>query len=237
MSLNRFKSTLTENVYAAVGVVGSLFFVFVLLLPSFSSIPNLRLQAKTKNDDLKQLKAKSLNLNSLITNQSSLKSSLKIVDNAVPSKDDVPTLMTQIQKIATSSGVTLKALQFGAGTLGTAVGGLSRLAADKNIKRVQLQVVAEGSFVGLQSFLKNVEEASRLISVDNLSFEAKKGGEAIVSTLGLVSFYVDSLPADPNFSFDLGQSDFKSTLLKLKGLKVYEAEVTFSGVGKANPFE
>ena len=237
MNTSKIKATFIDNLYLAVSLVGSLFFILVLLFPSLSSIPTLRTKLSAKNEELKQLKAKSSRLNSLISNQSTLKANLKLVDMAVPSKDNVPNLMTQIQRIASDSGVTLKALQFGTSSLNTSAGESNRVLADKNIKRVLLQAIAEGAFSNLQSFLRNLEEASRLISVDNVTFENKKSGSSVASTLGLTSYYVDNVPTDPSFSLDLGSEDLKTTLVKLKSMKIYETETTFSGVGKANPFE
>ena len=235
MKTNRLTNTLVENLYLAVSVVGSLFFVLVLLLPSFSLIPSLRSEIQVKADELKDLKIKSSRLNSLIANQNTLKSNLKLVDIAIPSKDNVPTLMTQIQRISTDSGVTLKALQFGAASLNTPSVTSGKL--DKSIKRVFLQAIAEGPYSNLLSFLRNIETASRIITVDTVSFEANKEDSSVSSNLGLMAYYVEDPPADPSFSLDLGSEELKSVLVKVKTLKVYESEVTFSGVGKANPFE
>lgn len=237
MDTKIFKNTIISNLYAGLGVFGSLFFVVIIILPSFSSFPSLRNQIEEKSKALKDLKVKSSRLNALLTSQTSLKSSLKIVDTAIPSKDNVPTLMTEVQRIASDSGVILKALQFGSGSLSTSGGSSGRIASDKTLKRVMLQVIAEGSFANLQSFLKNIESASRIITVDNISFEAKKTGPGSSTTLSLTSYYVDQVVPDPTFSVDLGDTNLKTTLSKLKDLKVYESEVTFSGVGKANPFE
>ena len=237
MNTSKFKSTFLENFYLTIGVVGSLFFVLVLLLPSISLIPSLRSQIKNKSEELRQLRERSARLNSLLSNQSTLKVNLKLVDVAIPSKDDVPNLMTQIQRIATESGVVLKALQFGSGALTTSGTTGSRIAADKTIKRVVLQVLAEGAFANIQSFLRNLENASRLLTVDSLSFESKKDVGRITSTMVLTSYYIDNVGQDSSPVLDLSDEEIKSTLSRIKQLKVYESEATQSVVGKANPFE
>lgn len=237
MNTSKLKSTFLGNLYLAVGVVGSLFFVLILLVPSISLIPSLRAQIKSKNEELKQLRERSGHLNALLSNQSTLKVNLKLVDVAIPSKDDVPNLMTQIQRIATESGVVLKALQFGSGALMTSGTTGSRIAADKSIKRVVLQVLSDGPFGNIQSFLRNLENASRLLSVDSLSFESKKDVGRITATMVLTSYYIDSVGQDSASVLDLSDEEIKSTLSKIKQLKVYESEATPSVVGKANPFE
>ena len=65
MNTNKIKVTFIENLYLAVSLVGSSFFILVLLFPSLSSIPALRTQLSSKNEELRQLKAKSSRLNSL----------------------------------------------------------------------------------------------------------------------------------------------------------------------------
>lgn len=234
---SRLTNVFLENIYLGVSVIGSLFFVLVLLLPSLSAIPSLRTQLTEKSTELAQLKLKSARLSSLLDNRETLRSSLKLADFAIPSKDSVPTLMTQVQTITSDSGVLLKALQFGSTSIGSA-GASGRIVTDKSVKKVYLQAVAEGQFANLQTFLRNLESASRIVTVDTLTFEASREGTgSLTSTLGLVSYYVDSLPVDPSLSLDLESTQLKGVLEQLKSLKVYEPEVSFSGVGKANPFE
>lgn len=236
MTLNRLTNIVLENLYLAVGVLGSIFFALVLLLPSFSAIPGLRTRIDEKSRELTDLKIKSERLGALIDNQETLEENLRLVDLAIPSQEAVPTLMTQIQTISADSGVLLKALQFGGGSAGNATGP-SEVSVEKSVKRVYLQTVAEGPFANLQSFLRNLEMASRLVTVESVAFEAGKENDALTSTLGLVSYYLETPPVDPLLSLDLKSANLKSVLDELKELRIYEPEVSFSGVGKANPFE
>lgn len=206
----------------------SLLLVLLVLIPALAALPGSYTNRGAELAKLKDLKEKSQGLNELIAIQQSVKAGLSLVDKALPSAADVPSLMTQIQSLATSSGVTLRALQFGGASV----------KVKEDYQKFSLIASFEGSFQNFFSFIENVETTSRMVNVESVSFDSQRGGGQLSVSLSLASFY---LPLDEgqkgDTHLDLKSPAVVATLDFLKGLKVYEPESLPVVVGKDNPFE
>lgn len=174
----------------------------------------------------------------------------ELLDIALPSEDAVPALMTQVQRIASESGVRLQALQFGGG--GGRVEGEPEVEAVGQVGSgeslievgvVSLQAVAEGPFVNIRIFLYNLERAVRLISVEEVRFStASAGGTSgrLVATLRLSSAYLSSKSpgtVESPLQLSLSDPEFLTLMDFLKTLRVYEPQAPAGPTGKTDPFQ
>lgn len=225
----RYREFLFENGKVFFGLSLSALLILLVLLPSASSFSPTWQEIQAKEGDLKSSRGRYERIKRLVASQQALKTSLTLVDQALPSQDEVPGLMNQIQSIATSSGVTLKALQFG----GIAPEGLSQ--------KISLQTVLEGSYVNLLSLLKNLELTSRLINVAAVSFDSQKGADILTATLTLNSYFLvtgTDKSKEIGSSFDFAAGPVLKVLDLLKSLKVYQGPANLPlEVGKVNPFQ
>lgn len=228
VSLIKYKEFILENLKVFVGMGGSLALFLIVIMPSFTSIPGLYSSNKEADGKLALLKTRLGKIDSLVASQQSVRSSVVLADKALPSKDDVPELLNQVQSLATSSAVSLKSLQFS---------GISK-AAEGNFNKISVQAAMEGSYGNIVSMLSNFENTSRIINLGSLSFDSSKGGESLEVTLGLISYYLESDPRKVvNANLDLTSKNINSTLEYLKKLKPYESQRVEVNVGKSNPFE
>lgn len=225
---SKYKELLLGNIKVFVGVGGSLLLFFTVILPNLNSLPDLYNKNNQESASLVSLKLKLSKIDVLITSAQAVKSGVLLADRALPSKDDVPILLNQIQAIATSSGVALKSLQF-SGIAKSEVG---------SYKKVAVQAILEGSFANIVSMLTNFENTSRIINLSSFSFDSRKSGDNLTVNLGLVSYFLENGPKTASeLSLDLSLSQTAATLDYLKKLKVYEPQIINTSVGKSNPFE
>lgn len=224
----KYREFLIENIKVFIGLGGSLLLIFLVVWPGFTSIPALYSQNNEEAANLATLKEKQAKIDGLITSAQAVKSGILLADKALPSKDDVPILLNQIQTIATGSGVTLKSLQFS---------GIIKAESGSH-KKVAIQAVMEGSFSNIESMLTNFENTTRIINLSSLSFDSRKNEGNLTVNLGLVSYFLENDPkSSAALSLDLSASQTNATLDYLKKLKPYEPQIINIDVGKSNPFE
>lgn len=226
----RYKSLFIENSKIVIGAAGSLLVFLIIFLPTVIRLPENFQRVGQEKEKLVLVSERLKIINNLVSLQQSLKSSLSLADKALPSREEVPILMTQIQALATESGVLLKTLQFG---------GISK-ATEAGHKKISLQAMLEGSYVNLTSFLKNLEKTSRIIDVETVSFDSRKNQENLSASLGLSAYFLEKEttkigPTGVALTFT-SQSGLE-TLNYLKTLRVYEPQTEPATVGKSNPFE
>lgn len=229
-ALGSYKSFIIENGKIFFGLGGSLLLFLAVVLPTVLNIPPTYRELGQQKKELQSVSQHLKNINDLVTLQQSLKSSLVLIDAALPSKEEVPNLMIQVQSIATESGITLKAVQFG---------GIAKVEGSAH-QKITLQTVLEGSFGSLLTLLKSLENSSRIIDVESLNFDARKGEDNLSASFGLNAYFLDE-GANKKNSAEVSPASFTSkaglsTLDYLKNLRIYEPQAVSTSVGKSNPF-
>lgn len=216
-----------ENTKIFIGLGGSAVLVLAIIFPTVGAIPPVYSKNQESSNQSRDLTDRLSKINTLVSSQQAIKSSVVLADKALPSKDDIPDLMNQIQAIATSSGVSLKSLQFG---------GITK-APEGDFKKISMQAVMDGNFTNMLNMLSNVEVTSRIINVHSVSFDSQKG-DSLTASLGLNAYFSDTT-AKPTgkSSLDFSSPSITSTLDYIKKLKPYNAQKTDINVGKSNPFE
>ena len=211
--------------------------LFFIALPTFNSLPQTRQKIALESTRLDSLKSKNIKLQDLLNRQDALLENLVLVDGAIPETEGVPELLSEIEKIGSESGVTLRSMSFGLRSDALPAG-----AAAPKYKTVYVQAEAEGSYANLQFFLDVLETAARVIDIDNIRFtqEVSDEGVKMRATLNLVSFYTvpsTSATTDRPVTLDLNSKSLATVIDGLKKLKYYKIDVTPVTTGKANPFE
>lgn len=218
-------------------VVLGLLVVLLIAIPRVSNLSQLKTEIKDNQSKLGSLKEKYVRLTDLLAHQEALESDLSFIDAALPEKENIPELLSQIEKIASESGVSIRALHFGTGPSEPGKAG-----KEKKYSTVQLQAEADGSYANLGSFLTNLENASRLIFVDSLRFsqETIRDTQRLRVSLALTSFYV-SLPGEITLSrpvtLNLNSPSLSNVLEVIKPLRIYKITIGTGGAGRLNPFE
>lgn len=227
LTLLKYKDFVLENTKIIIGAGGTLLLVLAIIFPTGTAIPSVYQANLKQTEELALLNKRLKRINSMVSTQQAIKSSVVLADRALPSKDDIPSLMNQIQSIATSSGVSLKSLQFNVITK----------SEDGTYKKINMQAVMEGSFSNFLKMLENLETTSRLIDVSTLSFDSQKSASGLTVSLGLMSYFVDHDSKGDSGNMDFTSPTITSTLDYIKKLRPYESQQVDVVVGKSNPFE
>lgn len=91
------------------------------------------------------------------------KQQLAKIDSALPSSPDLPSLFNFFQKITEGNDLVLTKVSLGS---------ISSLKKGGPIKTIELDLSLFGSYSSFKDFLKIVEQSSRLIEVQGISFNA-----------------------------------------------------------------
>jgi len=188
--------------------LGSLLLGILLLF--FAALPGLNrvleLQEKISDEEarLTVLKEKTEVLADFAGQKELLEEEFALFDGAVPSLEDVPGLLTEVQTISALAGVEITALQFGSKA------GKGKGAAGE----VSLRYASEGNFPDLLELARDFETASRVIDWESLSYNLQinreTGQEVISAEATLISPYTSEpllVPENP-ITFSFADSNF-----------------------------
>lgn len=229
-----------------------------VILPSLKGIKDLREQKVKVETELKKYQDKNQKLGKLKSSEKLLDQDLLAVRRALPDEEKIPELMTEVQMIADEVGTGVATLQYG-GKAGaktttttkttTATAADKKTATDKKTTEVavekvepasavKLQLGVDGSYPQFQTLFKQIETASRMILVDQLSITENKEA-SLSAVLGLSSFF--SAPAteqkvETPITLDLNAKKLTEILEKVKALNYYEVKVEEMEAGSENPF-
>jgi Tfp pilus assembly protein PilO len=233
--------------------------IFLVGIPKLNSFSEL---SKSKKDSEEALRLISIKVNTLKTTlkpyEAAINQNYGKISHALPTEVDVPGLMTEVENIASSSGLAIESLQFTSavkkpvappvaaadGTVAdtTAVAPTARRST---LEEVSIQAAFSGTFDNIQLFLKKLENASRIVLADSLKYSPDRDTEGatedrLLCNIGLISFYLPENnvldPSEP-LNFSLTSPDVEAILDQINKLDVYVVSATESAIGKGNPFE
>jgi len=206
------KRSQVTNVLFVVGILSLGFSVF-----QFLSIPSRRQEIAVAQSQLLVLKQKNEKLSGVLSEVQILEDNLEMVRQALPTTDDVPALIMQLEEIAKQSGVAVVHLGFGEDKV---------TEASINIaKGIALTSVVTGSYDALRTFFVNLEETSRVINVTNFRFspaQQEEAGGALSITLGLKAFYLDEITEismEEPLNLDTDSREYVELIKRVKQLR------------------
>lgn len=210
--------------------VGAVLVAIVLLLvsvrPAVEKIRKLREEQTSAQETLTVLTVKVQQLESFAAETEVIDREFEHFNRAIPSESDIPSILIQIQKIATVSGVNITAMQFGGGGIPA-----EGAAGGQGWSEVRVKLVVVGSFDNVAKLLQTLEAASRLIDVETVSYSTQTGveggGAVLAAELTLRSYYTAKpvlLPQAP-ITFSFTDPSFERNSQVLQRLTPYETSI------------
>ncbi len=199
-----------------IGVLGLGFGVFFGL-----SIPSKRQEIAAGKNQLLILQQKNEKLSGVLSEARALEGNLEMVRQALPTTDDVPALLLQLEEIAKQSGVAVQHLGFG----GEKVAEESVEEPGGVVKSVSLTAVVTGSYDALRTFFSNLEETLRIVNVTNFRFsptQQKEAENALSITLGVRAFYLDEvteISIEEPLILDTSSKEYVDLIKRVKQLR------------------
>lgn len=212
----QLKNTIANFVIPIVAGLLSIALVGLVIYPSLGKIEQLEKDIETQALLEAQLETKVKKLNDLTDFRASVDENSALISKALSEEPLVPQLLTQIDRIAREAGLNVARLSY-------SVSGDSLETASYEVVSVNLGSVS--TYQQLVTFLASVENAARLLTVNNVRFGIDDETGEVSTTFILVSPYVkvQSVAAtDDPITFDLSDQTFQNTIQKLKTLRVYE---------------
>lgn len=223
VTVGALKEALINYIVPLISVAATVLIGLFVLMPSYKELPELEAQLDKSTALEAGLRKKLNNLNKLVDFGGIVEENSGLVNKVLVSEELVPGLLTQIDRLALEAGLTVNILNYGLGSSGSKEGGSESITY--NIVTTNLDVT--GSFSQLKAFMKNVENAARLVLVDNFRFSQSKTeeGEKLGINFVLISpfLYVESdAITDEPIDLDIGDDAFLDLINKIKNLKYYD---------------
>lgn len=101
----------------------------------------------------------------------------------LPEQDEIPTLLVQIEQIAEGAGATQLTITPSDPGAAGAAGGATAAPVDGDFSRIPITMSFEGTYLEMQDFLFRLKNLSRLVTVNEVTFEEleEEGGSTAVS--------------------------------------------------------
>ncbi len=228
------KNKLVEQLQGYIIPVGSIAVVIAMvplfLMPQLNRIADASKVINKNQNRLDTIEKKASDLDKLAQNRDSLNKKLKIVEQALPVDKAVAPLVSGIQQLAISSGLTVKSLKIQPGKVATGsakpvaaqAAAASPIALVPSGSSVVFQINLGGDTAGFRRFLTTLESAKRILvlqsfkssSTDGVGYSFEVFLQAPYSTLPKISSdqVGEALPtltvANENLISDLDSSQF-----------------------------
>jgi type IV pilus assembly protein PilO len=151
-------------------VVGYYFLLLSPLRQEYSARYDERTQKEAREAQLEQTVAE---LENVRRDAPSIERQILEYSKRLPSEDEIPTLVVQIEQIAEEANVTQLSIRPGSPEAPPGGGDFSR---------IPITMSFEGTYEELQDFLLRLRNLARLVTVNEVNYEsAEKGGETTVN--------------------------------------------------------
>lgn len=179
-------------------LVASIFLVAFFLIAALSPTVTTILGLVKKIDDQKKIiTAMDLKINNLVLaqeNYSQIENQLPLLYAAIPTNPDPAEVLTEVVTAASTSGTTVKGVQFGEISLSgdeTPIGDPTRKEfLDLGIPTVKFSLTAGGNRTQIQSYLERLENQPRILRLKIVSMSVDtKSGQIAADISGLAYYY------------------------------------------------
>lgn len=158
------------------------FFLFFAVRPTLVTIASLWKEIKNEKVIAQKLEDKIDSLNQAQTEYQKVEKDLGIIYEAMPETPNSPDLIRQLEALAINNGVTIVAFQLGSNTLkGKQITVQTLESSGVNpadlTSGLDFNIIISGEFDQLKSFVNDLNNLRRLITINNFSFQVGQENE------------------------------------------------------------
>ncbi|NIT04397.1 type 4a pilus biogenesis protein PilO [Candidatus Saccharibacteria bacterium] len=179
-------------------VILGILLIPLVALPTWGGIQELNTQIQNEQERIQILETKSQKLLDLADQSTLLDENYALFEAAITSESKIPELLTQIQSVSDSCGLSVETLQFGGET--SEVKG--------QVPEVRVRYASKGTFLELTCLVLAFENSLRLVDIDSLRYtsgETEGGGTILSPEVTFVAYYTPTAILNPDrpvtFSF------------------------------------
>jgi len=162
-SLNNLLNSIPIIIAACLFIVLS--FSAVFLYPRYQNLNELRRSLKISEEEVQRQEDYFSNLSQIGTDLEQYKEELAKISSSLPDDPSLPSLFSFLQKASSQSGLVLR---------GISPFTISSSEEFPNIKAIQFSLEVVGPYSSFKNFISTLENSSRIIEVENISFSSPK---------------------------------------------------------------
>jgi len=146
----------------------------ILVFPArqfFQKAQEINKEIQAKEQEKKALEQRLVDLKQLEINYNEAKEKSKGIANALPTEKNWPDLLTELENVASNSGLRFAEVKSQSSSTGTTnqPGSSSNPTSGAIYKELPLSVALEGNFLNLKNYLKNLEKNIRILDVNSIT--------------------------------------------------------------------
>ena len=152
-----------QLIITAIMLVAALPLGIFVVWPKYNDFQRTRLELKQKEAELNSKESYYSKVKDVWSRLDDYGDALARVDSAIPQSYSLPVLFNYFQQTANENGLIIENLTFGE-------------AAEGKVKKISINLMANGSYFSLKSFLSAIESSERFFEVNSISLSP--GAEA-----------------------------------------------------------
>jgi len=174
------------GIWAGVLVLIVAAFVYFSYLPNFKQIDTLRNKLAKVEKELEVAKKNARELNAYRKKMQEAEEQFKIVMQALPEKEEIPTLLTGISRAGKESGLEFLLFQ-------------PKPERKKDFyAEIPVSIRVLGDYHGVATFFENVAELNRIVNIRNIHMSPDKGSKKLVTSCSAVTYKFLEASKQPN---------------------------------------
>lgn len=225
VDVSGLKSALVNFIVPLICIGATIIIGLLFLLPSVKNKPILLEELEQSQTLNSQLQKKKVVLQDLVDFRNIVEENAQLMDSTLVSEASVPELLAQVSIIAQEAGFEVTRLSYSYNDSGSSItSGTAPSVGVSGYSEVTVSLGVRGAYDQLTAFLGSIENAARLVTVQNYRFSRDKDGILEVSfTLSSPYLFVQSSAVtDDSITLDMSSPEFVSMLSKIKALRVYK---------------
>lgn len=179
--------TSQRKTYTTLGVTIILvvFLAVIAIRPTIIKVGEIQNDIKAKEALKVELESKLKLLTELDQKYRDYEQVVPLLDQAIPAKSDTASLTANISELVKSFGMTLNSIQFTSSTAAISGNqGIGISSTQDNVSLIKITLAIDGTYNGLKSFTKAIEEYPRPMHISRFSISTPQvaSGSKVVST-------------------------------------------------------
>lgn len=169
------KKTVKSYTYLILTFFTASFFAFSAIKPTVVTITKLnrKISDARYSNQLLEEKIKTLSLGQELI--SSLGNDLNVLGESLPKKTNLDRLINQIKSVSLNSSTKITSLSFSVVSLREEKNSINQ----RSLRTIPFQITVEGEYLSLLSFIENIQQLRRLITIEEITITKKTEKEGV----------------------------------------------------------
>lgn len=145
---------------------------FFILMPKYEEFNKKTAELEQREQDLKKLESYFSNLAKTKEKLQAFETELSLIDSALPSSSDMPSVFNFVQATAEKNGLVLSSVSLSSSATKTRTSAAATVTETGRMKNNSFSVSVSGSYSAFKNFLSEIEKSARFIEIESISFSS-----------------------------------------------------------------